>query len=287
MTTEETAIPPADQLPDMPADAVLVKEGRVPAPRGDRELEKAPKLLQNAAWVLAVGAAFPFMSAGGGWMSFGLAKVLGVLGCLVLAASVFANTDKPVPYGLDALAKIRWAPKRGEKPKNAIQGFLMQMPTALHLVGLLLLVAAVVLPFVDPVIAAKLADWSPDTLTPAPADSARAAAEVLALLLGGCTLAHVFAYKKGGHFSPLYPFLFLGPLAMGAMAVLTASGPMKIFAIVGGAIVTIGAAIGVYTIVVAMIQAKKEGDAKKAAALEARKAARAARGGSGSGARRS
>ena len=36
----------------MPAGATLVKEGRVPAPRADREMEAAPKNLQNAAWVL-------------------------------------------------------------------------------------------------------------------------------------------------------------------------------------------------------------------------------------------
>jgi hypothetical protein len=44
--------------------------------------------------------------------------------------------------------------------------------------------------------------------------------------------------------------------------------------IVGGAVVGAGGGFAGWTIVEAMMQAKKEGDAKKADALEARRAAR-------------
>jgi len=288
------AVPDASTLQEMPAEATLVAEGSVPAPRPDRELEEAPRLLRNAAWVLLGGALIPFTDAqpfdeGIGWMSFGVAKVVALLGCFVLAMSVYERLAKPVPYGLGALAKIRFVPRPepGKKPKNALVGLLQSAPSALHWFGLLLIVASIVLVVLDPQVNQLVADHvaaypDPDTRPKAPANMLRAVGEVMVLLLGGCTLAHIFAYKKGGSFSPLYPFAFLAPAIM---ALLTLYGHFftgaKIhpLSLLGTGIVGVAAAMGVHTIVVAMIQAKKEGDAKREAALEARRAARKSRGG--------
>jgi len=284
------AVPDASTLPEMPAEATLVAEGSVPAPRPDRELEEAPRLLRNAAWVLVGGAlipftgATPFMDGGQGWMSFGVAKGVALLGCFVLAMSVYERLAKPVPYGLNALAKIRLVPRPepGKKPKNAIVGLLQSAPTALHWFGLILVVVGALLPLFDPDIASLMADWDPESNTAPPASVGKAIGEVMVLLLGGCTLAHIFAYKKGGAFSPLYPFAFLGPAIM---SLLTLAGhffldaKINFVSLLGSGVVGVAAAMGVHTIVVAMIQAKKEGDAKREAALEARRAARKSRGG--------
>lgn len=288
-TPDAQAVPDASTLAEMPAEATLVAEGSVPAPRPDRELEDAPRLLRNAAWVLLGGALIPFTSAtdfmaGEGLLSFGIAKVVALLGCLVLAMSVYDRLGRPVPYGLGALAKIRFVPRPepGKKPKNAIVGLLQSAPTALHWFGLILIVGGALLPLFDPDIAAAMADWDPKSNTPPPVSVGKAIGEVMVLLLGGCTLVHIFAYKKGGAFSPLYPFAFLGPAIM---AVLTLVGhffldaKINYVSLLGSAVVGVAAGMGVHTIIVAMIQAKKEGDAKREAALEARRAARKARGG--------
>jgi hypothetical protein len=289
------AVPDASGLPEMPAEATLVKEGTIPAPRPDRELEDAPRLLRIAAFVLLIGAIFPFMAAmpfmqGEAWLSFGVAKLVGLLGCLMLGLAVYARIGQPVPYGLGALANIRFAPRLmpGQKPKGAVGGMLQSVPTALHLFGLIFLVAAVLTPFFDPDIARLVGNPAFEGLKP-PADALGAAAEIAALLLAGCTLAHLFAYKKGGQFSPLYPFLFLGPAFMGALSIYSLfplNGASGAISLLGAATVSVAAAMGVYTIVVAMIQAKKEGDAKREAALEARKAARKSSGKGGRGSRR-
>ncbi|QDU85176.1 hypothetical protein Pla163_23040 [Planctomycetes bacterium Pla163] len=298
------AVPDASGLPEMPAEATLVKEGTIPAPRPDRELEDAPRLLRIAAFVLLIGALFPFMAAmpfmqGEAWLSFGVAKLVGLLGCLMLGFAVYTRIGQPVPYGLGALGNIRFAPRLmpGQKPKGALAGMLQSVPTALHLVGLVLLVVAVLMPFFDPDIARLVGPYDENSplYNPAfqglkpPADAVSAAAEIAALLLAGCTLAHLFAYKKGGQFSPLYPFLFLGPAFMGALSIYSLfplNGASGAISLLGAAIVSVAAAMGVYTIVVAMIQAKKEGDAKREAALEARKAARKSSGKGGRGSRR-
>ena len=51
-------------------------------------------------------------------------------------------------------------------------------------------------------------------------------------------------------------------------------GPLRLAMMGGGLVVGIGGGLAAYTIVEAMMQAKKSGDAKKAAAIEARRQAR-------------
>ena len=73
--------------------------------------------------------------------------------------------------------------------------------------------------------------------------------------------------------------MFLGMLFAGISRVAFAfklEGSTMLFALLGGAIVAAGGGLAAFTIVEAMMQAKKEGDRKKAEALEARKAARKA-----------
>lgn len=263
-------------LPEMPAAAKLVKEGSVRAPIVDRELEAAPKTLQNAAWILLAGALFPFMDAGGNMLvGFG-AKAVGLLGCAMLAAGVYANRGQPVPWGLGFLGKPRFGPPFGSKPKNFVAGLLAGIPTPLHVVGILLLVAAPLVAWFDPSIAEVNAPLIKQSL-PATASGFRAAAEVAALLLGGCTLAHILSYKKGGKFSPLYPFLFGGPAFMGLSSMFTSFKSGNFIAVVGSLIVAVAAGIGLYAIGVAMVQAKKEGDQKREESLAAKRAARKSR----------
>jgi hypothetical protein len=73
--------------------------------------------------------------------------------------------------------------------------------------------------------------------------------------------------------------MFLGMLLGGALAVVGAAtgdstGLNKLMGLAGGAAVAAGGGLAAYTIAEAMMQAKKEGDRKKAEAIEARRAAR-------------
>ena len=134
--------------------------------------------------------------------------------------------------------------------------------------ALLLAIAAVVLPFFDGGIQASL-DAGSTT-----ASAGRAAAEVGLLLVGLLTLVHIYAYERGGDFNPLYAFMFLAPLMLGVPAILNPPTVPPVLGLVGGLVAVGAGAYAVYTIAVAMLEAKKQGDAKKAAALEARRAAR-------------
>ena len=74
--------------------------------------------------------------------------------------------------------------------------------------------------------------------------------------------------------------MFLAMLFSGLAGVaggIGAEGGQKIASLLGGVAVAAGGGLAAYTIVESMMHAKKEGDRKKAEALEARKAARKAR----------
>ena len=91
------------------------------------------------------------------------------------------------------------------------------------------------------------------------------------------TIVHIAAYARWGNFNPLFPLMFIAMPIVGIGSVLggrAAEGLDKVFRMGGGGILLIGGGMAVYTIVEAMMQAKKEGDLKKAQALEARRAAR-------------
>lgn len=259
--------PPA-VLPPMPEDAQLILEGKMRFVPDRRVLEKAPALLRHAAIILAVGSLLPWLGHGGSWLSFGLAKAVAGLAALCFYAAVLSRTKDPVPAGLGALAKPRWGRPYAWKPKGLAETLAHAIPTPLHLLALLLTVLAVLLPFFDPGVQASL-DAGSTT-----ASAGRAAAEIGLLLVGLLTLVHVYAYERGGDFNPLYAFMFLAPLMLGVPAIMNPPTVPPAIGLIGGLVAVGAGAYAVYTIVVAMLEAKKQGDAKKAAALEARRAAR-------------
>ena len=93
--------------------------------------------------------------------------------------------------------------------------------------------------------------------------------------------AHIAAYERWGHFNPLFPLMFLGMLFSGIAGAVAGLGAedtvLKLTSLLGGALVAGGGGLAAYTIVEAMMHAKREGDRKKMEAAEARKAARKAK----------
>ncbi len=250
-----------------------MKEGTMRFVPKERELEQAPKLLRQAAVVLVVGSLLPWVGHGGGLVTTVGAKVLTVLAGVAFYASVFTRLDKPVPFGLAALGKKRWGKPYNHKTKGLKEGLAQAIPTPLHVFALLIALVGLLLPLGDP-------DYATSEVVGGGAF--KGIAEVALLAMGVLTIVHIFAYSKGGSFNPIYPFLFLGALMMGigrlvTVTQTTAQGAPRLLAYGGALLTTVAGAWATWTIVVSMIEAKKQGDAKKAAVLEARKAARAAR----------
>ena len=103
--------------------------------------------------------------------------------------------------------------------------------------------------------------------------------EKLSLIGAGFTWAHIVGYQHGGRFNPLYAFafsvpLFGSPFLIAAAFAADANGFIKLLAIVGGVVALATSFQGVRALVLAMMEAKKEGEAKKKAAIEARRLAR-------------
>lgn len=273
--TEAAAAPaPASgALPPLPEEAVLMKEGTMRFVPKERELEQAPKLLRQAAVVLVVGSLLPWVGHGGGPVTFAGAKVVTILAAVAFYASVFTRLEKPVPFGLAALGKKRWGKPYNHKTKGFKESLAQAIPTPLHVFAGVLAIVGLLMPMGDPVYA---------TSEVVGGGAVKGISEVGLLAMGVLTIVHIFAYSKGGSFNPIYPFLFLGALMMGIGRLATAAstteqGAPRLLAYGGALLTTIAGAWATWTIVVSMIEAKKQGDAKKAAAMEARKAARAAR----------
>lgn len=280
-TATSSADAPPKDLPDLPEGAALLKEGRIPYIPKERKLEEAPLMLGKAAWVLVVGSALPWYGHNGSWVTFALAKAVILLGCFLFYASVVARTEDPVPAGLGGLGKLRWGPDFGAKVKSPKDTALALIPTPLHLLAWIVTIVGFVMPIYDP--AGIPIEVANGVTEPSNFSSLKALVEVGSLLLGAGTLVHIFAYKKGGAFNPLFPFLFLGPALAGVLVfVQTLIGGQivegnKPIQLLGSLLSAAAGGVAVYTVGMAMAQAKREGDAKKKAAAEARKAARAAR----------
>ncbi|MEO0651048.1 MAG: hypothetical protein AAFZ65_10255 [Planctomycetota bacterium] len=278
---------PPKVLPDLPEGAALLKEGKIPYIPKERRLEEAPLMLGKAAWVLVAGSALPWYGHNGSWVTFGLAKAVILLGCFLFYASVVARTEAPVPAGLGGLGKMRWGPEFGAKVKSPKDQILSLVPTPLHLLAWVVTIVGFVMPLYDP--AGAPIEIANGATEPSGFSALKALVEVGSLLLGAGTLVHIFAYKKGGSFNPLFPFLFLGPALAGVLVFIQTIAGVQIFEglkpvqLLGSLLSAAAGGVAVYTVGVAMAQAKKEGDAKKKAAAEARKAARAARRSQGNG----
>ncbi|MHC4378188.1 MAG: hypothetical protein ACYS26_16430 [Planctomycetota bacterium] len=263
----------AGALPPLPEEAVLMKEGTMRFVPKERELEQAPKLLRQAAVVLVVGSLLPWVGHGGGPVTYAGAKVLTILAGVCFYASVFTRLEQPVPFGLAALGKKRWGKPYNHKTKGFKESLAQAIPTPLHVFAGLVAIVGLLMPLGDPVYA---------TSEVVGGGAIKGISEVGLLAMGVLTIVHIFAYSKGGSFNPIYPFLFLGALMMGIGRLATAAstteqGAPRLLAYGGALLTTIAGAWATWTIVVSMIEAKKQGDAKKAAVMEARKAARAAR----------
>ena len=254
------------------ADKTLAPGERPPL----RNIEGAPTHLKKAAVIVTVGALLPFMNHGGGLMTT-VGKVVVLAGLFLWYKQVEHNWGPKLTGFLGKMAELRLAGKKKEddkKParrsmlqKDAVSALEHPFPTGLHIGALVLIVVGcLVLPFLEPVGVNK----------------GKAVAEVGMLAWAAATVVHIHAYERWGKFNPIFPLLFAGMAFAGIVSLIggfsgVAEGFGKIGMIVGGALVGAGGGLAAFTIVEAMMQAKKEGDVKKQAQLEERRRARAAR----------
>lgn len=259
------------QLPELPSDAVLVSGGdpQKARPGAKRQLERAPLLLRQAALVLIAAGLLPWVGHNGTWVTFGLAKVLVALGGWMFLESIKVRTGERVSGLLAPLARMRFGPPPGQKAKGAA-ALLAGIPTALHVLAWVVTLAGLFTPLFDP--AAALVDVAERDAF----NFGKAITEVGLFAWGIATFVHIAAYERGGGFSPMYPFVFLAP-GIGGLFVLRYAlmqDEKNWISALGAVLAVISGGLAVYTITVAMMQAKKEGDAKRNAALEARRAQR-------------
>lgn len=258
-----------EPLPELPPESE--PQPTAAAPRGTptgpsaaalaaRAQERAPQLLKTASKVLVAGGVLPWLplalDGNGPWINLGC-KLIVLAGCWQVLRGVRGHYAFQAQLAAPGSATA--APAAGAdvpvKPLVPGKKGMVGALNMLHVVGAVLIVVGLICQ------AALLSDL-------------KAIGEGLAVLLGGLTFAHIVSYEKGGKFSPLYPLMFLGCALGGAAALVGALGQQKWLTVLGAVVVTIAGVLAVYTIAVAMMQAKKDGDIKKAAALEARKQAR-------------
>lgn len=212
------------------------------APGQPRELEKAPLMLRKAALVLVVASLFPWVTTLGWDTNTLIAKVVVLLGGYLAYTAVKMGAGEDVPGALRAIS--------GGNSK------------VLNIIGLVLMLAGVAAPFVDP----------------AAAEEIQRAMELLFLAIGLIVVCQITTYEKGGKFNPtlglFIPFAALAGL--GRIVTLFGKDAFDIWALIGS-LLSMGAGIvGGYTLVLAMKEAKEHGQAKRRAQMEARQAARKA-----------
>jgi hypothetical protein len=217
------------------APAKAPRDSRAP---GKKELERAPLMQLKAAQYLFLACLLPWGDPTGDF-GMGLAeKLVCALGCWVAIQSQLS-------YGSGA--GIMAGLTKGGPGKGIMLGLLLSC------VGLAPLVTG--------------------------AFSGGLFLEKLSLVGAGFTWAHIVGYQNGGKFNPLYAFTFSIPLFGGIPSLLVAfaadaNGFFKLLAIIGGLVALVASFQGVRALVLAMMEAKKEGEAKKKASIEARRLAR-------------
>ncbi len=262
----EVPAPAPSAPPAPPSSAARRNTGRPPR----RILDRAPTHLRTAALLVLFGASLPFLGVGDGWL-----VATGAKACALAAAGLwwaqvlhdFGPEQSGVLGGLASFA-IPLPARLRRKPARRTAGgpFALEhpFPTALHAFSLALIAFAVVL---------SLEDERKGVI------GSKGLSEMAIFGWAAFTWVHIASYERWGRFNPLFPLLFLGMLFAGLASVLGAldgEGAGKLAGLLGGGAVAAGGGLAAYTIVEAMLQAKKEGDRKKANALEARKAARRA-----------
>jgi hypothetical protein len=275
------------EIPDMPEVAPATSPTAPGVPGGSialsgppplRTLDKAPQHLRLAAVIVMAGCVLPWMpgeletTSATWWLWALLGKVVIGSAAWLWLQQVRHDFGPKLGGILGQLAELNPKGKKKDdgKARRAKAAPAMHLehpfPTGLHLLALVLVIAALVIAYKDP--------------REGLADSPAGIPEVAMFGWAAFTWVHIAGYERWGHFNPLFPLMFLGMLFAGAAAVLgavtgaEASGLHKLMILAGGGLVAAGGGLAAYTIAEAMMQAKKEGDRKKADALEARKAAR-------------
>jgi hypothetical protein len=243
-----------------------------------RVLDKAPTHLRLAALIVVGASLLPWMPGEvsepvpNAWIMTLLAKGLVLAGAWIWLQQVLHNFGPARPGVIGQLGNLSLIPKkkvdddakgrRSSRQAQAAKHLEHPFPTGLHLISLLLAIGGLVLAAGDP---------------RAGLIGSNGIAEVAMLGWAAFTWVHIASYERWGSFNPLFPLMFLGMLFAGAAGLLSAlgvEGAGKLLGMLGGAGVAAGGGLAGYTIAEAMMQAKKEGDRKKAEALEARRAAR-------------
>ena len=229
-----------------------------------RELEQAPLLLRKAALIVGVGALFPFFTALSEEFPISWGPLMGSKALALLAGVIFHQG---------------YMATHGGKPHDLIAklaGVHRSLPAILS--GLIAIGAVAVA-------------WKCQAV-------GLALGEVATLLLASATFSHIWGYEHGGKFNPLFPLMFLGPAIAGVLNVIGAAAAFGVedhpgnpaLGLVGSLIVGAGGMLAIYTMYVAMKQAKIEGDIKREqmrqyrkAQREAQRAERAGKGAQGAG----
>ncbi|HEX6886322.1 MAG TPA: hypothetical protein VF530_23305 [Planctomycetota bacterium] len=280
MSDELEPLPELDELHELPGAPLAAARPGAPPPL--RVLDKAPQHLRLAALIVVCGSLLPWMpgkgegeaAAGSAWLMTLLAKAIMGAAAWLWLQQVYHDFGPKLSGVLGQLANLQPfkkkekpeedAKQRRAKAKAPTTHLVHPFPTGLHLLAFLLAAVAVAVAFNDPRKGLIGSNGIP---------------EVLMLGWAAFTWVHIANYERWGGFNPLFPLMFLGMLFAGAAAVVgalggEASGLTKLMGLAGGAAVACGGGLAAYTIAEAMMAAKKEGDRKKAEALEARKAAR-------------
>jgi len=281
-TSSPDDLPELPDLPDLPAQPAPAGPGVAGGPPPLRVLDKAPLHLRQAALIATVACVLPWMpgkiegEAGNAWLLTLAAKALMGAGAWLWLQQVKHDFGPKLVGGLAGLANLHLAAKkkaepedgkakRQPKPKAGVPSKLEHpFPTGLHALAVVLVIGAILLAMQDP---RRALIGSAGTV------------EVAMFGWAVFTWVHIAGYERWGGFNPLFPLMFLGMLFAGLMGVIGGlfgelAGLARILAILGGAGTAAGGGLAAYTIAEALMQAKKEGDIKKAQTLEARKAAR-------------
>ena len=267
--TELEPLEELEELPELPSSEAprAAAAGSDEAPPL-RELEDAPKILRKAA-LIAVGCGMlPWIGANydaaGSVLGGALVGEDGSGTSLAIIVSTFASRLIVLAGAWLMLCWVRTHHREEDLVPNALRGLahvgqgrvLPAIAVAVMVVGCLGMLDG--------------GNW-------------KAVAEKGMLAWAAVTWVHIYGYERWGKFNPLFPLMFIGHAVAGllaAVALLTTDMPSPLPPIVSAALalgVSTGGFMAVYTLYAAMKQAKIEGEAKKAAALEARKAARKTR----------
>ena len=241
-----------DKKEDAEPDVPMAKPGTE-----SRELEDAPRLLQKAAWVLVAACVFPWMSVSEVIGEDGslvnpkhfAAKAVILVGAYLFHMALKASYGDKAP-GFAQKLDIKVIPAKRRSMGWNVGEFL---GIAVMIVGLLPIIEGTGLSLGS----IGLAIYGDKGL----------------MILGLVTISHIYSYSKGATFNPLFPILFLGPAFAGLLSIPKGIGWWT----AGSVLASVAGVMAVYVIVVAMRQAKAEGDAKRAAQAAARREARKTR----------